>query len=303
MVVENLRARTAGPGLAHRPEVRLRAHACETLALDADVLKPDVGRVVVVLEHRDPQPFRRQAEPVGHELPGIADRLALEIVAEAEIAQHLEEGVMARGVADVLEVVVFPARAYAALRTHRTHVVALVLAEKDVLELHHARVGEEQRRVVARHERARRHDRVAVVAEELEKGGAELSARHPLRRWSQVVHGSRSSSGPADSAAVLAVGSAPGPRAARICSAENPRYCRNRACFARSRKSRGGAPANRRCRCARARPAQSTPLAPSAASASESGTPRSRSSIRMRMGPWPRPACRATNCSVNRPSS
>ena len=46
------------------------------LRLDADLLKPDVGGAVVVLEHRDPQPFRRKTQRVGHELPGEADRLA-----------------------------------------------------------------------------------------------------------------------------------------------------------------------------------------------------------------------------------
>jgi hypothetical protein len=60
----------------------------------------------------------------------------------------------------------------AALRARRAHVVALCPAEKNILELHHPGVGEEQRRVVARHERARRHDGVAVLAEELEEGGA-----------------------------------------------------------------------------------------------------------------------------------
>jgi hypothetical protein len=53
----------------------------------------------------------------GQELPGEADRLALEVVAEAEVAEHLEEGVMPGGVADVLQVVVLAAGAHAALGT------------------------------------------------------------------------------------------------------------------------------------------------------------------------------------------
>jgi hypothetical protein len=52
----------------------------------------------------------------GEQLPGVGDRLALEVVAEAEVAQHLEERVVARGVADVLQVVVLAAGAHAALR-------------------------------------------------------------------------------------------------------------------------------------------------------------------------------------------
>jgi hypothetical protein len=58
-------------------------------------------------------------------------------------------------VADVLEVVVLAAGAHAALRGGRARVVALLLAEEHVLELHHAGVGEQQRRIVAGHQRAR----------------------------------------------------------------------------------------------------------------------------------------------------
>jgi hypothetical protein len=43
----------------------------------------------------------------------------LEIVAEGKIAEHLEEGVMPRGIADIVEVVVLAARAHALLRGHR----------------------------------------------------------------------------------------------------------------------------------------------------------------------------------------
>src|SRR2546430_3698961 len=35
---------------------------------------------------------------------GKLDRALLEVVAEGEVAEHLEEGVMARGVADIVEV-------------------------------------------------------------------------------------------------------------------------------------------------------------------------------------------------------
>ncbi len=44
------------------------------------------------------------------------DRVFLEIVAEGEIPQHLEEGVVARGVADIVEIVVLAAGADAFLR-------------------------------------------------------------------------------------------------------------------------------------------------------------------------------------------
>ena len=94
-------------------------------------------------------------ERAGDEVPGELDRLGLEVVAEAEVAEHLEERVVARGVADVLEVVVLAARAHAALAARGALVAALVLAEEHVLELDHAGIREQQRRVVARHERRR----------------------------------------------------------------------------------------------------------------------------------------------------
>ena len=48
-----------------------------------------------------------------------------------------------------------------------------------VLELHHAGIGEQQRRVVVRHQRRRGHDLVAVPAEILEEGRADfVGGRH-----------------------------------------------------------------------------------------------------------------------------
>ena len=57
-----------------------------------------------------------EAEVLGQQLPGELDRAFLEVVAEREVAEHLEEGVVARGVADVVEVVVLAAGADAFLR-------------------------------------------------------------------------------------------------------------------------------------------------------------------------------------------
>ena len=67
------------------------------------------------------RPTRRGA-PVGrpqtrgHQLPAERDRLGLEVVAEGEVAEHLEEGVVARAGSDVLEVVVLARDAQALLR-------------------------------------------------------------------------------------------------------------------------------------------------------------------------------------------
>ena len=158
VVVEDLAARTAGAGVGHLPEVvglvlraaRLVADAHAALLRHADGLGPEVVGLVVGLVDRGPEPLRRQLVDLGEQLPGELDRVLLEVVAEAEVAQHLEERVVARGVADVLQVVVLAARAHAALRGRGARVGALLLAEEHVLELHHARIDEQQRRVVRR---------------------------------------------------------------------------------------------------------------------------------------------------------
>ena len=67
----------------------------------------------------------------------------LEVVTEAEIAEHFKEGVMPRGIAYIFEIVMLSTCAYAALRGRCALVSALLFTKKDVLELHHTAIGEE----------------------------------------------------------------------------------------------------------------------------------------------------------------
>ena len=52
----------------------------------------------------------------GNQVPGKLDRAILEIVAKREIAEHLEKGVMASRISDIVEVVMLPTGANALLR-------------------------------------------------------------------------------------------------------------------------------------------------------------------------------------------
>ena len=56
-----------------------------------------------------------ETEVLGDQGPGKLDGAVLEVVAEGKIAEHLEEGVVAGGVANVVEIVVFAASAHAFL--------------------------------------------------------------------------------------------------------------------------------------------------------------------------------------------
>ena len=81
---------------------------------------------------------------------------------------------MACRVAHVFQVVVLATRAQAGLDRGGTHVGALVGAQKNVLELHHARVGEHQGRVIAGHQRTGGDHGVSLGLEEVKKYLADI---------------------------------------------------------------------------------------------------------------------------------
>jgi hypothetical protein len=69
----------------------------------------------------------------------VLDRTFLEVVAEGEVARHLEERVVAGGLADLVDV----AGAHALLHAGRALVRRRLLTEEVRLELHHPRVDEQ----------------------------------------------------------------------------------------------------------------------------------------------------------------
>ena len=73
------------------PPVVAVAVAVDALRGHADVVMPDVVGFVVVQVDGDVHPLRRQAEQSGAEFPGEGGGVFLEVVADAEVAQHLEE--------------------------------------------------------------------------------------------------------------------------------------------------------------------------------------------------------------------
>ena len=178
----DLRAASARPGVAHLPEVVLGAEFAD--AIGRQELAPEVVGLVVArharLAHEDGgvEAILRQLPDLGQQAPRVRDGFGLEVVAEGEVAEHLEERVMPRRRADVVEVVVLAADAHALLRRRGPRVVPLLLAEEDVLELVHPGIGEQQGGVVARHERGAGHRTVTGRFEELEEPTADLTRTH-----------------------------------------------------------------------------------------------------------------------------
>ena len=148
-VVVDLGAGSAGAGDAHVPVVVEPVAALDPLRREPGDLAPEPLRLVVVLVDGDPDALRVEAEAAlvlgaGDQRPGVADRPVLEVVAEGEVAGHLEERVVAGGVPDVLDV----AGADALLDRRGPRVGGRRVAEEVGLELHHPGVDEQQRRVV-----------------------------------------------------------------------------------------------------------------------------------------------------------
>ena len=181
VVPEDLGAGTAGAVVAHGPEIVGAGDADDLVVREACDLLPDRGGLIVVDVDGDEQALRVEAVVLGDQVPRTVDRVFLEIVSEGEISQHLEEGQVACGVADIVQVVMLAAGPDALLRGRGARVGRDGRAGEIVLERHHARVDEHQRRVVLRHQRSRVDLRVPIGREIVEEGRADLfQAGHGL---------------------------------------------------------------------------------------------------------------------------
>ncbi len=179
----DLGARSARTDVGHPPPVLLVAvgevaPADESIGRQADLVAPDLEREVVGRVRRRGQAIAGDPEVARQEVPRPVDRLALEVVAEAPVAEHLEEGVVPRRAADLLEVVVLAGDAQHPLVVDGARVAALFGAGQEVLELDHPAVREQQRLVAGRHEAGARHHGVVALLEELEEtlGGSRRRA-------------------------------------------------------------------------------------------------------------------------------
>jgi hypothetical protein len=175
-VDEDFRARPTRARVRHLPEIVGVAKRVDARVGQPCDLAPKRARFVVSMVDGDAQQRRIDTELFGDELPRKRDRVALEVVAEREVAQHLEERVMPRGVSDLLEIVVLAARAHAFLRRRCAAFSfrRILHPEEDLLELHHTGVREQQRRIVAGNERRARSNDVTVAGEVLEEARSDL---------------------------------------------------------------------------------------------------------------------------------
>ena len=233
LVVVDLRAGAAGAGVPHRPEVLGGRERGDPVLGDEGA--PEALRLLVARrrgvagEDADREPRRVEAEFPGQEFPGEGDRPLLEVVAEGEVPQHLEEGVVPGGEPHILEVVVLAPGADALLDGGGPGVFRRLPAQEAVLELVHPGVREQERRVVPGDERGTRDDPVVAGGEEVEEGAAEVRAAGRGGAHGEVSSNADGSGSPSVSAS---------PRSAADTAARAASQVKPRPTSRRSRRSR-----------------------------------------------------------------
>ena len=179
-VVVDLRAGSTRAGNAHGPVVVLHTEALDLVLGYADLLVPDLRRLIVVGKDGDPQALRIQAQAaffhrVGQQRPSVRDRAFLEVRTKGEVARHLEERVVAGGDADLVDV----QGAHALLDGGRRAVFKrwVLLAQEVGLERNHAGVHEQKVRVV-QDQRCAGYLGVPGLGEVLDEALADLMRLH-----------------------------------------------------------------------------------------------------------------------------
>jgi hypothetical protein len=116
-IVVDFAGRAAGTDIAHHPEVVLSPIRKMRSGDRANFVTPDGLGLVVAGMDGVVEAVGVNLADFGQEIIGVANGFAFEVVAEGEVAQHLEEGVVARRRADVFQVVVFALYAHTFLGT------------------------------------------------------------------------------------------------------------------------------------------------------------------------------------------
>ena len=177
-----LRAGPARAGGAGLPEVVVAPEQHDPIVGNADRTPAGdrlaVGtepELLVAAEDGDPDLVEVEPEAVGAEVEGELDGALLEVVADREVAQHLEEGQVPVGHADVLDV----GRAKGLLAGGQPLRRRLLLTSEVGLEGLHSRGREQHRRVIGGgNERGRGHAQVPALLEERQELLPDLGGLH-----------------------------------------------------------------------------------------------------------------------------
>lgn len=181
-----LRAGAAGT-CAVFPEVILFTETNHMVRRNAELLRPDVVRLVVLLIDADIYLIRGHLEHLGAELPCPRGCLTLEVIAEREIPEHLKESAVARGDSDALDV----GRSDALLAGGDALSRRGQLAREVFLERRHAGVDEQQALIPLRHERKARQAEMTLALEKAQILLSEFIESRPFHNNNSLKNKNR----------------------------------------------------------------------------------------------------------------
>ena len=154
---------------------------------NAELLRPDVVRLVVLLIDADIYFIRGHLEHLGAELPCPSGGLTLEVIAEREIAEHLKESAVARGDSDALDI----GRSDALLAGCDALSRRGQLAREVFLERRHAGVDEQQALIPLRHERKTRQAEMTLALEKAQILLSEFIESRPFHNNNSLKNKNR----------------------------------------------------------------------------------------------------------------
>ena len=158
------------------PEVVGLAQADDALGGNADHVGPQVIGLLVLLVDGGPEQVLGDLQGHGEELPSPRNGLVLEVVAEGEVTQHLEEGAVTGCVTHALQV----GGTDALLAGANAIAGRDLLAREELLHGSHTRVDEEQGRVIVGNQGIGGESQVILGLKECEVFLAQIVKRCPL---------------------------------------------------------------------------------------------------------------------------
>ena len=173
----DLGAGAAGAG-ADLPEVILFAQTDHVVGGDAAALGPDIIGLVIILVNRDIELIDGQLQLLGDEFPGPAGSVLLEVIAEGEVAQHLEVGAVAGGLADIFDI--GGADALLAAGGTEAAVRQEFLAGEVLFQRRHAGIDEQKACLILRHQRRRGQAGMPLADKKFEKTLTQLVQSGPF---------------------------------------------------------------------------------------------------------------------------
>ena len=160
-VIEELGTR-AGRARAVLPEIIFLTEPRDTFFGESDHVVPDIVSFVIFSEDCNMDEFRLHLQMLRHKLPGPGDGIMLEIIAKAEITQHLEIRAVASRETDLLYI----GCANTLLASRDAKGRRYFSTGKIRFERRHARIDQQDRRIIVRNQGETRHAKMPLRFEE-----------------------------------------------------------------------------------------------------------------------------------------